>query len=411
MELAHSFKRLISVAVAVFLFAAIPGCTDKPAEKPVPTSGDKKVAETAQPKEQADVANSAPEKMADEKEKNAENPPVPAVSLKDKDQQSAKEDGKGISENELPSNPSSPLEDPNLPPKSDAKDAETKKPEAKEGDNGDEKSMTDEEIAKANTERRNAALKAIIDKLGPPLVDNADKLTKAHPLFPVWIDKENKQVIMEGVVCQTNAPLEMFAVPTGTKEHEAILAIPTEAYVVHAALIVVGAKPGKPVEFGPKPSDYKPATGTPIEITVKWKNDKGEIKSARAQEWIKNVKTGKDMKESWVFGGSGFWKDEQTGIEYYKAEGGDFICVSNFPSAMLDLPIESSQSNDDLMFQANSERIPPRDTPVTIILAPKLPAETEKTGTARAQPSMGMVTPRILIQEEEEEKLGISSAP
>ncbi|MCC6125481.1 MAG: hypothetical protein IT426_10995 [Pirellulales bacterium] len=244
-------------------------------------------------------------------------------------------------------------------------------------ENEGEKPKTDAEIAAENAARRRAALKEIIDKLGPPLVDNAEKLKKADPLYPVWIDKKNQRVIMEGVVCQTNAPLEMFAVLSGTKEHEAIVAVPTEAHVVHAALVVVGAKPGKSVEFGQKAADYKPATGTEIEITVKWKNEKGNIQSARAQEWIKNVKTGKEMQYPWVFGGSGFWKDEQTGIEYYKAEGGDFICVSNFPSAMLDLPIESSQSNEDLMFQANPARIPPRDTPVTLILTPKLKNEAK----------------------------------
>jgi hypothetical protein len=159
----------------------------------------------------------------------------------------------------------------------------------------------------------------------------------------------------------------------------------------------VGAEAGQPVQFGPNPTDYKPATGSEIEITLKWKNDKGEIQTARAQEWIKNAKTGKPMEHNWVFGGSGFWKDEQTGIEYYKAEGGDFICVSNFPSAMLDLPIESSQSNDDLIFQANSERIPPRGTPVTMILQRVL--------------KVGMVTPRIVIEGDEEEKLGISTDP
>jgi hypothetical protein len=77
------------------------------------------------------------------------------------------------------------------------------------------------------------------------------------------------------------------------------------------------------------------------------------------------------LDQPWIFGGSGFWKDESTGKEYYQAEGGDFICVANFPSAMLDLPIESSESNADLLFQAFTERIPPRGTPVTLILKPK----------------------------------------
>ena len=70
------------------------------------------------------------------------------------------------------------------------------------------------------------------------------------------------------------------------------------------------------------------------------------------------------------FAGSYFWKDEETGKEYYQAEGGDFICVSNFSTAMLDIPVESSQSDAELMFEAFTERIPPRGTPVRLTLKP-----------------------------------------
>ncbi len=41
------------------------------------------------------------------------------------------------------------------------------------------------------------------------------------------------------------------------------------------------------------------------------------------------------------------------------AESGDLICVSNFTTAMLDIPIESSQSNEGLMFEASTGKIPP----------------------------------------------------
>jgi hypothetical protein len=379
MELALFWKRLISFTAMFFLLTAFPGCTEKPTDKPPQKvlSANKEEKETTPtvPTEKTDAPLAPTEKTADGKEKIPDNPASSTTTEEKENPQTKTAKDNSISEFLVPSNPSPTVKNPSGSgdkPKTaaEAKDNENEKSEVKASDQ-DEKPLTDEEIRAESAARRKAALKEIIEKLGPPLVEKAEKLIKTDPLFPVWIDKESKQVVVEGLVCQTNAPLEMFAVLSGTKEHEAILAIPTEARVVHAALMAVGAKPGKPVEFGPQPSDYKPATGTEIEITVRWKNDKGEIQTGRAQEWIKNVKTGKEMKESWVFGGSGFWKDEQ-GIEHYMAEGGDFICVSNFSSAMLDLPIESRQSNDELTFQANAERIPPRDTPVTVILSPKL---------------------------------------
>jgi len=46
--------------------------------------------------------------------------------------------------------------------------------------------------------------------------------------------------------------------------------------------------------------------------------------------------------------------------------------VSNFSTAVLDIPIESSQSNAELAFEAFAERIPPLGAPVRLILKPKL---------------------------------------
>lgn len=78
----------------------------------------------------------------------------------------------------------------------------------------------------------------------------------------------------------------------------------------------------------------------------------------------------KPMDADWVFAGSGFSVDERTGKKRYLAEGGDLICVANFPTAMLDVTRRSSSSNDALMFEAWTERIPPLGTEVTVELVP-----------------------------------------
>ena len=52
----------------------------------------------------------------------------------------------------------------------------------------------------------------------------------------------------------------------------------------------------------------------------------------------------------------------------YLANQGDVICLSNFNTAMLDLPIESSQKAADLLFEAWTDRIPPIGTRVTVVL-------------------------------------------
>ena len=52
------------------------------------------------------------------------------------------------------------------------------------------------------------------------------------------------------------------------------------------------------------------------------------------------------------------------------AENGDVVCVANFGDALLDVSVESSSSNEGLMFEPYAERIPPLGTEVTVELTP-----------------------------------------
>jgi len=78
------------------------------------------------------------------------------------------------------------------------------------------------------------------------------------------------------------------------------------------------------------------------------------------------------MPHSWVFAGSVFFpnQDDPKQPPLYAANGGDVICVSNFPDAMLDLPVNSPQEDAERLYEAFTERIPPLGTAVTIILEP-----------------------------------------
>lgn len=193
-------------------------------------------------------------------------------------------------------------------------------------------------------------------------------LAKLSKTGDVWLDTKRKAVVIDGQVCLREGQLEMFACPKGTKEHESIVSLNCRAQEVHAGLLAAGAKPGSPVSFQP---EYKPAAGQVVDVYVLWKDAAGEKRQVRAQEWIKDIKTQKEMTYDWVFAGSGFWKDPDTGQEFYKANDGDLICVSNFTTAMLDLPVASSQANDELMFEAFAERVPPRGTKVRVVLIPR----------------------------------------
>jgi len=199
-------------------------------------------------------------------------------------------------------------------------------------------------------------------------VDRHPDLKRLSRTQEVWVDPAKKQVIIGARVVLADGPIEVFACPERTKEHEAIVATRCSAQLVHTALLAIGLEPGQPVSFDPK---YTPAEGPFVTITMRWKDDQGKMQESRAQDWIRNAETGKPLTTDWVFAGSSFFRDPADGREYYQGDGGDLICVSNFPTATLDLPIESSQSNEALLFEVFPGRVPPRGTEVELILAAK----------------------------------------
>jgi hypothetical protein len=191
-------------------------------------------------------------------------------------------------------------------------------------------------------------------------------MTRLDPNSRVWASRQTGRVVVDGYIALQDGPLEMFACPVGTKEHESVVAVFSKAQVIHAALLAVGAKPGTPVKWDPK---YEPPTGSEIQVMVLWKDKEGNKRIIDAREWVREMGTADSTLDvNFVFAGSSFWKDPDTGKEHYQAESGDLICVSNFSTAMLDVPIESSKVNSGLMFATFTDRIPERETPVRLVL-------------------------------------------
>ena len=202
-------------------------------------------------------------------------------------------------------------------------------------------------------------------RAAPPRSDPHPDLQRLDPEAGVWIDLSSSRVIVAGKIALTEGPIEFFACPRKTKEHESVVAVDAPARLVHTALLAIGLTPGEPASFT---ADYQPATGDPVAIEARWLEDTTPHHAA-AQEWVRDSRTGKQLTSDWVFAGSRFWKDTQSGIEYYQADGGDLVCVSNFPTAMLDLPIASSDANEALLFEVFTERVPPRGTPVELVFS------------------------------------------
>ncbi|MDD3469675.1 MAG: YdjY domain-containing protein [Thermoguttaceae bacterium] len=210
--------------------------------------------------------------------------------------------------------------------------------------------------------------------LGDPIVESMESLIRLRPDEPVWVERVDgkpTQVIVQGEICNRDCMLELFAgLGRHGKDHESIVRCPVLASTVHAALLVCGAQNGAPASWEP---EHTAASGTVIEITVFWKDTDGKIQQCRAQEWVRAMKTKEAMKYDWVFAGSQFVENPYTGKVSYGADRDEeFICVSNFPYATLDLPVPSTRDNASLEFETWTERIPPLHTPITLRLRPVL---------------------------------------
>jgi hypothetical protein len=195
----------------------------------------------------------------------------------------------------------------------------------------------------------------------------AKKVIVAPNIF-LEVQGTRRRVLVSASVCLREGALEQLMCRKNTKEHEAVLTADIDARKLHEALILAGATEGSPVRFRPR---YRPATGSTIKISLAYE-EKGQQKTVRAQEWIKNLKSGKTLDSDWVFAGSQLVDNplDPGKPKLYLANDGDVICVSNFETALLDLPIESSKDDADRAYVAFTERIPPLETKVTVILEP-----------------------------------------
>jgi hypothetical protein len=264
----------------------------------------------------------------------------------------------------------------------------------------------------------------------------APTATEPVPLNPaktVLLDRANGKLLLKTKIVLREGVLEMLICKSQTKEHESIMAIDSDAYLVHAGLLLLGAKPGKPASYD---TEFHPPTGQVVDIFCNWTDEAGKPQRMNAREWVRHVtrryyeaplatvpagvKVGKgeelrydtknklllwfgqmtaeqrdsflklssdkeyqaairsffdnsqsrEIEAQWVFAGSGFF-EEEGGRQVYMAESGNVVCVANFGDALLDVSVQSSSSNDaGLLFEPYTERVPPLGTEVTVELIP-----------------------------------------
>ena len=197
--------------------------------------------------------------------------------------------------------------------------------------------------------------------------DKADKPDKVGRLPFVTFDVKKKQVRVECEALAVDAPLEFFCVQVGGSEHESVLRTPAKPSNVHTALLAIGLKPGRPVQYSESLKKWLPPQGPPLHVTLEFTGKDGKAVTVPAYRCMRDLHTRKEMKAmNWIFAGSRVMPDGMFAAD----ATGYVISVVNFDLTLIDIPDLASNSNDTLEWERNPDVAPPGNTKVTMILEP-----------------------------------------
>lgn len=179
--------------------------------------------------------------------------------------------------------------------------------------------------------------------------------------------------------------LEVLACPRDTKEHEALVMTKVKPSQVHAAMLLAGFVPGKPVSWGGDGKASAP-TGDRVSVEFVWKQGE-EQKRAPALDWVVNAKDGSrasGLGKGFVFAGSVMVK-RGDGKERYDADGaGTLVGLAGFGSETVAWTrvFSPEASVDEPVWVADRARVPKPGTAVVVRIA-----REDAGGKASEQPS------------------------
>jgi len=191
--------------------------------------------------------------------------------------------------------------------------------------------------------------------------DSGNKTLK----FPgLSLDVTKGRIEAQGRVCLDKGLIEYVAGTAGGKLHETLLVVDCKPRDLLAAMQTMGLKPGKGVDYQ---GERKIPTGEKVRLFVEWKQD-GKVARRRVEDLIWNLQTKRPMKRTpWIFVGSKFEKDPDTGKPVLMAALEGSIAASyHDPYAIFDHPLETGA--DDTVYSVNTKVTPKAGTPIRFVI-------------------------------------------
>ncbi len=225
--------------------------------------------------------------------------------------------------------------------------------------------------------------------------------------FPgVTINVQERSVDIAATVCLRHGSLELVACTKGTKEHESIVAVEARPMHIHAALLLLGAKPGSPAtrrQLEDQAGRWVevPPSGGPVDVFLVLKGEEGSMVEHPISDFIAPSSNRSDAAASedqeagfpthtFLFAGSVLFGDGPGPRRYLSDSSGNVISLATFGDELLCLPEIHSHDNRALVWQVNAKALPAVGSSVTLRLRPKVPPAVK---TGKAGPSTAIAVP------------------
>jgi len=195
---------------------------------------------------------------------------------------------------------------------------------------------------------------------GAPRIERLDE--DRVKVGQIIANRKTREVIVPGHVNMTTGILEYYAVAPQGKTHESVITYDGFASHVHLALLLIGMEP-------------KPQQADLLDLTLSWVDPYTKKRMTTASgQWMvdrKNKSTPKRLP--WGFTGSSFWNGRYAGDSSHCLVS--LIQDANCTIVLQD-QVENPYQGDNMGYEVNTKLIPPRRTPVSLIITPKRSPET-----------------------------------
>lgn len=177
-----------------------------------------------------------------------------------------------------------------------------------------------------------------------------------------------RRLEVAGFVNQQAGAIELFACAPEGKTHESIVVLDCVPSGLHAGLLALGLVPGRPAGMEVD-GQWRPPTGPPVEVRVRWTTADGAAHEARAEEWILDQQRGAGMEPvGWLFVGS-YSQEGSGGASNYAADHvKSLVTTYHDASTILENPLQGGR--DDALYEADARVVPPVGTRIVVSFTP-----------------------------------------